>query len=227
MKFPPAPHPWLVSPKRAIAIQLRLASRVRQSKPLRALRFIAGLDSAFSRDGKYCVAAVVLWDRRRRRVTEQHLAVRPVRFPYVPGLLSFREAPALLAALRQLGRAPDGILCDGHGVAHPRRFGIASHIGFICNLPTVGCAKSLLIGEHDEPGWLRGSKCALTVDGEVLGSVLRTRSGVKPVYVSVGHKVDLPTAERVVLACAVAYRLPEPTRTADRLVARAKRELDL
>lgn len=193
------------------------------ARPRRPIRFVAGLDSAFSSDGKRCIAAAVLWDRRQRVVVEQHIAVRRVRFPYVPGLLSFREAPALLAALRKLRRTPDALMCDGHGFAHPRRFGIACHIGLICKLPTIGCAKSVLVGAEGLLGQARGSRSALTDNGEFIGSVLRTRDGVKPVYVSVGHRVDLRTAERIVLDCAVAYRFPEPTRRADRLVAAAKR----
>jgi deoxyribonuclease V len=212
----------MVTPKQAVAVQRRLASRVKQCRPRKAIRFVAGADAAFPKHAEQCVAAVVLWDLEEQTVLEEHVAVRKLNFPYVPGLLSFREAPALLAALRKLRRTPDCLMLDGHGLAHPRRFGIACHVGVICRRPTIGCAKSRLTGVHHEPGIERGSRTPL-VDGELtLGTVLRTRDGVKPVFVSVGHQVDLATAEQVVFDCAVRYRLPEPTRLADRLVATAK-----
>jgi deoxyribonuclease V len=186
---------------------------------------VAGADCAFLKGDEKCLAAVVLWDLENRIVLEEHVAVRKLTFPYVPGLLSFREAPTLLAALRKLRRIPDCLMLDGHGYAHPRRFGIACHVGVICRMPTIGCAKSRLTGFHDEPGRARGSR-RLLADGEVrLGTVIRTRDAVKTVFVSVGHKIDLETAEKIVLDCAVRYRLPEPTRLADRLVAAAKREV--
>jgi deoxyribonuclease V len=153
------------------------------------------------------------------------VAVRPLRLPYVPGLLSFREDPAVLAALRRLRATPDVLLYDGHGLAHPRRFGVACHIGLIVDRPAIGCAKSRLVGMHREPGWRRGSAAPLLDGGEVIGSVLRTRDGVRPVFVSVGHRIDLRTARRIVLACALRHRLPEPTRLADQLVGAAKRAL--
>lgn len=220
MKIPRAPHPWSLSPRRAIAVQRRLARAVRIEAPSAPPRLVAGLDAAFTRD--HCLAAVVVWDLREARVLEERTAVRPVRFPYVPGLLSFREAPALLAALRRLERIPDLLICDGQGLAHPRRFGIACHVGVVSGLPSVGCAKSRLIGEHREPGPRRGARAALLDRGERVGTVLRTREGSKPVYVSVGHRIDLASAVRVVLACGAGHRLPEPTRLADRRVARLK-----
>jgi deoxyribonuclease V len=225
MDVPRAPHRWAVVPKQASAIQRRLAPLVQQVPLGGGPRFVAGLDAAFSRDDRRCLAAVVVWDMREQVVIEQHVAVRPLRFPYVPGLLSFREGPALLAALRKLRAAPDVLLCDGHGLAHPRRFGIACHIGVILDRPTIGCAKSRLIGTHREPGWRRGSVAPLTDDGQVIGSVLRTRDGINPVFVSVGHRIDLPSAQRIVLACALRCRLPEPTRLADHLVGAAKRAM--
>ncbi len=223
MKIPRAPHSWTLSPKRAVAVQRALASRVRIEAPKRAIRLVAGVDCAFSRDGERCLAVAVVWDLQARELIEQRLAIRPLRFPYVPGLLSFREAPAVLAALRALRQTPDAIVCDGQGLAHPRRFGIACHVGVLCNMPTIGCAKSRLVGEHREPGTKRGARAPLLHEGETIGSVLRTRDAVKPVYVSVGHRIDQPTAERIVLEAAIAYRLPEPTRLADRAVAKAKR----
>jgi deoxyribonuclease V len=212
-----------VTPARAVEIQRALAARVRVCAPQGPLRFVAGVDSAFTDDE--CVAGVVLWDAREARVVEAHVARKPLAFPYVPGLLSFREAPAILAALRKLGRRPDALLVDGHGLAHPRRFGIACHLGVITGVPTAGCAKSRLIGEHREPAAARGSRATLTDRAEDVGSVLRTREGSKPLFVSVGHLLDLATAERIVLACDGGHRLPEPTHRADRLVAEAKRGL--
>ena len=177
---------------------------------------------AFSHDARRCIAAVVLWDMHAHAVVEEHVAIRNLTFPYVPGLLSFRHAPAVLAALRRRARPPDVLMCDGHGLAHPRRFGIACHLGVITGWPTIGCAKSRLVGDHREPAEERGAHAALVHQGRTVGTVLRTRNGVKPVFVSVGHRIDLPSAERLVLACAVRYRHPEPTRLADRLAAKAK-----
>jgi len=223
VKIPRVPHSWLLTPRQAVAVQREMASSVSQVKSPGVLRFVAGLDAAFSSDGCWCLSAVVLWDALERQLVEQHTARCRLRFPYIPGLLSFREVPALLAALRQLRPTPDLLMCDGQGLAHPRRFGIACHVGVICELPAVGCAKSRLIGEHDQPASKRGSRAPLLDRGEVIGTVLRTQNGAKPVYVSSGHKIDLPTAQEIVLACATKYRLPEPTRLADRLVAAAKR----
>jgi deoxyribonuclease V len=183
---------------------------------------VAGTDCAVSRDGRACFAAVVSYDLRRGDVVEQQVARTPLRFPYVPGLLSFRETPALLAALRKLRQVPDVLLCDAHGLAHPRRFGLACHLGVIAGLSTVGCAKSRLVGRHTEPGVRRGCRRTLIDRGERVGSVIRTRDGVKPLYVSIGHGIDLALAERVVLACSVRYRLPEPQRLAHSLAARAR-----
>lgn len=207
-----------------MAIQRWLAPRVVVSRWPGSLNLVAGLDAAYSPDGRRCLAAAVLWDVDEGRVVERSLASRRLRFPYVPGLLSFREAPALLAALRRLVASPDVLMCDGHGVAHPRRLGIASHLGLLTGLPAVGCAKSRLVGEHGELGLERGQQVALWMDGERVGEVLRTRSAVRPVFVSVGHLMDLAQGRELVLRCALRHRLPEPTRQADRLVAAWKRD---
>ena len=142
--------------------------------------------------------------------------------PYIPGLLSFREAPAMLAALTKLRPHPDVLLVDGHGIAHPRRLGIASHLGVITHIPTAGCAKSRLIGDAREPAETRGASTRLSHKGETIGSLVRTRANVKPVYVSVGHLIDLPSARSLCLQAAIGYRLPEPTRLADKLVSASK-----
>jgi deoxyribonuclease V len=224
MKIPRPPHNWSVTPKQAIAIQKRLAQLVREVKPPRFLRYIAGVDAAFSPDNQFCLAVVVLWDRENQVSVEQHLGISPLKFPYIPGLLTFREAPAIIKALRNLQRRPDVLLCDGQGIAHPRRLGIACHLGLLTDLPAIGCAKSRLIGSYQEPDEEKGARAPLLIGQEQVGSVIRTRENVKPVFVSIGHKIDLPTAEQIVLTCATRYRLPEPTRLADQLVAAAKRQ---
>jgi deoxyribonuclease V len=226
LRIPRAPHRFALTPARAVAVQRRLASRVKIAPPRRALRLLAGVDCAFSRDGARCHAVAVLWDLERGALLEERAAQRPLRFPYVPGLLSFREAPAMLAALRRLRGTPDALLVDGHGLAHPRRFGIASHLGVLVGIPTVGVAKSRLVGSHAEPGPARGARTPLWQDGECIGSVVRTREGSKPLYVSVGHAIDLETCVRLVLAACAGHRLPEPTRLADRAVAAAKRRAE-
>ncbi len=210
-----------------MALQRELRLLVRQESPRKPLRFVAGLDGAFSADGRHCIGGVVAWDLLEQRVVEHHTATRKLMFPYIPGLLSFRELPVWVAALRKLRCDPDVLMCDGHGFAHPRRFGIACHIGVYLRVPSIGCAKSRLVGMHDEPPKARGSKAALIHDGEVIGSVLRTQRGIRPVYVSVGHEIDLRTAEDLVLSCATKYRLPEPTRLADHLVDAMKRQLTI
>ena len=170
-----------------------------------------------------CVAAAVVWDVRRREVVEARHAVRPLRFPYVPGLLSFREAPAILAALRQLDTAVDLVMTDGHGVAQPRGFGVACHVGVLCGLPAIGCAKSRLIGAHGALAAARGARTPIRHRDRIVGTLLRTKTGTNPVYVSIGHRVALRGASALVLTCATRYRLPEPTRLADQLVSQLAR----
>ena len=222
MKIPRAPHTWSVTPAEAIEIQRRLApSVVRRGLPPK-LRLVAGADLAFSPDGKKCIAGVVVWEVQRREVVEQHLARRSVSYPYVPGLLSFREAPALLAALKQLRCEPDVFMFDGQGYAHPRRFGLACHLGLLLDRPSLGCAKTILLGECEPPGRTRGSTSPLLHNSECIGMAVRTRDDVKPVYVSVGHRLSLDAAVQITLACGDGFRLPEPTRLADKLVARER-----
>ena len=224
MKIPRPPHNWSVSPREAIAIQKRLAASVRQAKPDKPLRLIAGVDAAFTADGKFCLAGVVLWDTVKGEVVERRTATRRLIFPYIPGLLTFREAPAILAALRKLHRTPDCLMCDGQGIAHPRKCGIATHIGIIVGLPTIGCAKSRLIGDYAMPALSRGSRSPVVFKDETIGMVLRTRDRVKPLFVSVGNEIDLNTAVKVTLDCGGGFRLPEPTRLADQLVGSEKRK---
>ena len=222
VKIPPALHDWSVTPKEAVDIQRALAARVVAEGSVSDLRVAAGADLAFSKDKQTCVAGVVAWDVQRREVIEQHVVRRPVMFPYVPGLLSFREAPALLGALGELTCEPDVFLFDGQGLAHPRRFGLACHVGLLLDRPSLGCAKSLLVGTCDTPGEQRGSTTPLLHHDERVGMAVRTRDRVKPVYVSVGHRLSVESAVEVVLACSIGYRLPEPTRLADKLVGRER-----
>ncbi len=209
-----------MSPKAAVRLQERLAGRVRIEALRRKVRWVAGVDAAFSPDGQRCVAGVVIYDLRTHAVIEQQLAWRPVRFPYVPGLLSFREAPAVLAAVRRIRIEPDVFLFDAQGLAHPRRLGLASHAGLLIDRPAVGCAKSLLCGRFEEPPSEAGRYSPLVHRDETIGAVLRTRDGVHPVFVSVGHRVTLADAIRIVMQCVTRFRLPEPARLAHQLVTR-------
>jgi deoxyribonuclease V len=202
-----------------------LAKEIR-TEPFRGkIKYVAGADMAFSKDGRYCLAGVVVWDVDQQEVVEESLAWRAVRFPYVPGLLSFRETPAVLAAIRKLRCTPDVFMFDAHGFAHPRRFGLASHAGLLMDYPSVGCAKSRLCGQHREPSRERGRSAPLKDGTETIGAVVRTRQGVKPVYVSIGHRMTLKDAKRIVLKCTGRYRLPEPTRQAHILVSRQTRDV--
>jgi len=180
---------------------------------------------AFSPDKTSCIAAVVVWDLIEQCVVEQHVVRRPIRFPYVSGLLSFREAPAIVAALRKLRHEPDVFLFDGQGYAHPRRFGLACHVGIWLDRPSIGCAKSILIGKHELLDRRRGSLATLEHGDECVGMVVRTREGIKPIYVSIGHRLSLASAVDITLACSTRFRLPEPTRLADQLVGRERANL--
>ena len=215
-------HGWPRVPKTAIALQRRLAVQVRVMAVRRAVRLFAGADVAFSPDGARVIAGVILWDACSQAVLERRIAIRACRFPYVPGLLSFRELPAVLAALRLLRTHPDVVLCDAQGLAHPRRLGLACHLGLWLDLPTVGCAKSRLCGAADEPGPAKGAASPIIEKGERVGTLLRTRARVKPLWVSPGHLCDHESAERLTLAATMRYRLPEPTRLAHQLVTSAR-----
>ena len=215
-------HPWDVSPKEAMAIQQRLASQVvrqgepqdvRRACPERSRR-VAGVDIAVDTARKVGTGAVVVLSYPDLEVVEAAVEEAPLTFPYVPGLLSFRETPVLREAFRRIAGPIDLLLVDGQGRAHPRRFGLACHLGLLLDVPAIGCAKSRLIGEHDAPDEAAGSRSDLVDGGEVIGSVLRTRAGVKPVFVSLGHRIGLKESEAWVLRCCRGYRLPEPTRLA-------------
>jgi len=213
------PHPWKVTPAEAREIQLRWRGRVVRADAFGPVRRVAGVDVGFEDGGAVARAAVAVLELPSLRLVDAAVAREPTRFPYVPGLLSFREVPACLEALGRLAAAPDLLLCDGQGYAHPRRFGLACHLGVLADLPSIGVAKSRLIGVHDAPGPARGDWVPLLDDDEPIGAVLRTRAGVAPLYVSIGHRISLDSAIRWVLACAPRYRLPETTRQAHRLAS--------
>jgi deoxyribonuclease V len=207
-----------------MALQRRLARLVRLAGAPRKPGLIAGADVAYDPATRRCFAAVVVMRAPDLEVVEQATAERRTSYPYVPGLLTFREGPVLLDAFAKLSSRPDVILFDGQGIAHPRRFGLASHLGYLLNVPSVGCAKSLLVGEHGPVGERAGA-CAWVVDrGERVGAALRTRAGVRPIYVSPGYRVGFSDAIRLALGAVTKYRVPEPTRLADILVERLKRE---
>lgn len=215
-------HRWNVTPAEAMALQRELAPQVVREGDAGEVRLVAAADIAFVERAPAWAAgtaraAVVLMSYPELAVVEQHVIEAPVRFPYVPGLLSFREMPALALVFERLSREPDLLLVDGQGIAHPRRFGIASHVGLLAGVPTIGCAKSRLCGEAEEPGPERGSMTELVDDGEVIGLVVRTKARVKPLYVSVGHMIGLREAAEWVLRLAPTHRLTEPVRLADRL----------
>ena len=207
-------HGWQVSINQALDIQRRLAAQVSRSSEVGAPRFIAGVDISADRGQGVASGAVVVLSYPELGVVEVKVVDDKLNLPYIPGLLSFREAPLILAACQKLTVTPGLILVDGQGIAHPRRMGLASHIGLWLNLPTIGCAKSLLCGTHQVPGAEPGSYAEVIDNGEIIGAALRTKLGVKPIYVSIGHKIDLPTAIYWVMNCCRGYRLPEPTRLA-------------
>jgi deoxyribonuclease V len=215
-------HRWPTTPRAAIALQKQLAPRVCLRPAPRNVRLFAGTDVAFSPDGTQVVAGVVVWDAEADAVVEQRVARVACRLPYIPGLLSFRELPGVLAAFRRLQAEPQVVLCDAQGLAHPRRLGLASHLGLWLERPTVGCAKSRLCGDYREPGARKGNQAELWHSGERVGTVLRTRDNVKPLFVSPGHLCDHESAVHLALAAAKRYRLPEPTRLAHQLVTRSR-----
>jgi len=220
MAFESAPsHPWPKRVAQARAIQEELRARViRHDVPGRVTR-IAGVDIGIERRSDKARAAAAVLSYPDCRLLEQATVTRKIRFPYVPGYLSFREVPPVLAALARLSEPPDLIICDGQGIAHPRRFGLACHLGVLTDIPTIGAAKSRLIGTFEAPGGDKGQWSPLEDQGETIGAVLRSRTNVQPIFVSIGHRVSLDTAIRTVLECCKKYRLPETTRAAHRLAS--------
>lgn len=215
-------HSWSVTPKQAVQIQKKLASKIIKRGNPKQARFIAGCDIAYDAKTKRCFAAALVFRWPDLELVETAYAIQPVRFPYVPGLLSFREIPALLAAIKKLKLKPDLLIIDGQGIAHPRRIGLASHLGLWLNVPTIGAAKSRLIGEFKDPGKKAGSQSPLRDKDEIIGAVLRTRSNVRPIFISLGHKIGLREAVNWVLETCRGFRIPEPTRQADIFVEKLK-----
>ena len=213
------PHGWPTTIDAAVAIQQQLRDQVITEDQLGPVRFVAGVDVGFEQDGAITRAAVAVLRWPELELHEQAIARRPTTFPYVPGFLSFREIPAVLDALEQLQTTPDILLCDGQGRAHPRRFGIACHLGVLTQLPAIGVAKSLLTGKHADVPDQRGAWQPLMHNEEMIGAALRTRPGTRVLYISVGHRISLTTALDYVLRCAPKYRLPETTRMAHKLAS--------
>lgn len=218
-------HSWNISEEEAYKLQIRLSSKVICEDQLGDVSFVAGVDVAYEKNSEKLVAAVAVLDSNSHQVVDSSVAIDSAQFPYVPGLFSFRELPPLIQALASIKQIPDLIVCDGQGIAHPRRFGLASHLGVLFDIPTIGCGKTRLIGESVEPGLIRGSHKPLIDKNEIVGSVLRTQSNVKPVYVSIGHRVSLDTARNWILKLTPQYRLPETTRYADQIVKRILKSL--
>ncbi|OFV80727.1 MAG: hypothetical protein A3B65_01860, partial [Acidobacteria bacterium RIFCSPHIGHO2_02_FULL_67_57] len=219
------PHRWDLTPPEAARLQLEMRGRLKKEKDFGALRTVAGADIALSRRGREAMgyAGVIVYSFPDLKEIERQSAERPLTFPYVPGLLVFREGPALLDAFAKLRTEPDLLLFDAHGYSHPRRFGLACHLSVIFDKPGVGVAKSLLIGDYQEPPDRVGAWTPLVDSGETIGAVLRTRAGVQPIYISIGHRVDLEAAVELALACTDGTRIPKPTREADHFVEQLKR----
>jgi deoxyribonuclease V len=212
-------HEWNLEPAAAIALQHELAQRIVLEDRLGEVHFVAGVDMAINENNGMAHAAVILLTFPELEIVERHIYEEPIRMPYIPGLLSFREAPCVLGAFRKLRQRPDLVMVDGMGIAHPRRIGIASHLGLWLNIPTIGCGKSFLTGKYDKAalGEEAGSWVPLIDKKEVIGAVVRTRTRVNPMFISPGHLISVQTSIDYVLKCGRGYRLPEPTRLADKL----------
>lgn len=216
-------HEWAVTPREAVELQKSLRKRVRIVPLERPLETIAGADISFNKFSPVMYAGIVVLRLPGLEVLEEVGIVSETRFPYVPGLLSFRESPMVLEAWAKLKIEPDAVMFDGQGLAHPRRVGIASHVGLLINRPTLGCAKSVLVGKFAEPGLERGAWTEMIDKGEVVGAALRTKTNVQPIYVSPGHLIDLAGAIQLTLDSDGGYRQPEPTRRAHNLVNALRR----
>lgn len=212
-------HEWPTSTTEARQIQEKFLSKVIRTSQVNKIALVAGVDIGFEDQGKTTRAAVVVLSFPELELIEKQVVRTKTTFPYIPGYLSFREIPAAIKAFEKLKNEPDIVLCDGQGIAHPRRFGLACHLGLWINRPTIGVAKSRLVGTHKEPGARKGNWTPLMDNDEQIGVVLRTRDNVSPVYVSIGHKVDLQTAIKLTLDCTTRYRLPETTRWAHKLAS--------
>jgi len=214
---------WNLTPREAMRLQEKLRERVVVEDQFDVIRLLAAADMAFDPETDLAFAGVIVYRFPELNEVERQMARRKLRFPYVPGLLSFRESPVLLAAFARLRTEPDLILIDGHGRAHPRLFGIACHIGVLFDKPTIGCAKSLLVGDYNRPGECAGATTPLMLNGQRVGTVLRARDSVKPIFVTQGHRVSLESAVEVVRQCLDGFRIPKPTREADHFVRDLRR----
>jgi deoxyribonuclease V len=212
-------HQWDLTPAAATEIQQHLRQEIVTQDQFDPVRYVAGIDVGFEQDGAMTRAAIAVLRYPELELCDQSIARRPTTFPYIPGFLSFREVPAVLDALEQVNTIPDLLLCDGQGLAHPRRFGIACHIGLLTDLPAIGVGKSRLVGQHEDPPDQRGASTPLLHKGEQIGAVLRTRPSTKPLYISVGHRISLKSAIAYVMGCTTKYRLPETTRHAHKLAS--------
>lgn len=235
-------HAWDLTPTEAVELQKKLRAQVRVEPLSGDVRLVAGCDISFNKFSDIVYAGVVVLRLSDLEIVDRATAITRIKFPYIPGLLSFRETPALLEAWQNLNTSPDVVMLDGQGLAHPRRFGIACHFGLITERPTLGCAKTVLVGKYDEPGERAGSYSLMTHKGETIGAALRTKDRVAPVYISVGNKIDLPGAISLALRCVKGYagqsdslfesgpeskskyRIPEPTRQAHLLVNEIRRK---
>jgi deoxyribonuclease V len=224
MRFKEPLHPWDVTPREAMEIQEALRPRVQITRLCAPLQAVAGVDVAFSRRSDTAWAGVVVLRYPDLKCLEERWVKGRIRFPYIPGLLSFREIPLILKALERLKLEPDLFFCDGQGVAHPRGLGLASHLGLLLGKPTIGCAKSRLVGITALLNAGRGGHSPLVYQGRVLGAAVRTRTGVQPVYVSAGHRITLEESVDLVLSCSRRYRVPEPTRQPHLLVSALRRK---
>ena len=220
----PCPHAWNVTYHEAVALQNRLRENLvlHDEDPSAPIRTVAGADISYNRRSDRFFAAIIVLSYPEMTVLEEATAVETVSFPYIPGLLSFREGPPLLAAVEELTCLPDAMIFDGQGIAHPRGIGLASHMGLILDIPTIGCAKSVLVGRHEEPGEERGAWTPLIHQDQAVGAALRTKNGINPVFISQGHKIGLERSLDIVLNCCRGYRLPEPTRQAHLAVNRLR-----
>ena len=212
-------HDWNLSLKEAKEIQLELAKNVIHSNEISEINFVAGIDVGFDLKHNISKAAVAILSYPKLELVESTKAELKTVFPYIPGLLSFREVPVIIEALKKIQQIPDVILCDGQGIAHPRRFGLACHIGILTDIPTIGVAKSRLIGNYESLGREKGSTVPLMDKDEIVGSVIRSRNNVKPLFISIGHKLALDKCLEVVWNCITKYRLPETTRWSHRLAS--------
>jgi deoxyribonuclease V len=217
-------HPWDLTPLEAARLQVELRERIKMKRDFGRIRTVAGADIALDKAVNVGHAGVIVYSFPDGVELERQSAMRPLTFPYVPGLLVFREGPVLLAALEKLRTDPDLIFLDAHGYSHPRRFGLASHIGVILNQPAIGCAKSVLVGRYDDPANEEGAWTPLMDGNEIIGAVLHTRRNTRPVFISVGHRIDLETAVEFATACTDGFRIPRPTRKADHYVGELKRQ---